>query len=305
MSDILVLVTENDQLGKLTTLLNLDQSALSALVVGDRAMAEEAASIAASVQWIDAKDKPVEAYAVSAAQAIEQAAPKAVVAVSTPGSRAACGVVSRAWGAPTISNVISVKVDGEAIRAEHSVLENKVIETVEMAAPAVLLVDPLALQMDEASRDGSAAIEELAAEAASFVEVIAVEAAEESALQDAQVVVAVGRGISGGDAFDKAKQLCETLGAEIGCSMPVSNELELLPQERYIGISGKRIDPKLYIGLGISGLPQHVMGMKNARAIVVVNKDPKAFFFENADYGIVGDVNEVIPELERAFKAAQ
>lgn len=304
MSDILLLIDESGQLGKLATLLKLDQGTLTTLAVGNRALAEEVAEISASVKWANTEEKPAENYAASVAQAIEELAPKAVVAVATPGSRAAAGMLACAWEAPTISNAISVEVADDVVRAEHMVLENKVIETVEMPAPAIILVDPVSLYADETVKGAPSAIEEIAVQDAGFVELVGVEPAEASALQGAEIVVAVGRGIAGGDAFDKAKSLCETLGAEMGCSRPVAVELGLLPQDRYIGMSGKYVDPKLYIGLGISGYAQHVMGMKNSKAIVVVNSDPKAFFFENADYGIVGDIKEVVPELERAFKAA-
>lgn len=304
MSDTLVIVTENDQLGKLVTLLKLDQASLRVIVVGERSVAEEAARIAATVKWIDTKGKPAEGYAAAVAQAVEQAAPKVAVAVATPGSRAALGMAACKLDEPVVSNVISMEIDGDTIHADHMVLDNKVIETVEMPAPAVALVDPLSLQSDEASKDAAVAIEEIAAEGSDAVELESVGLADVSALQDAEVVVSVGKGIANGDAFEKAKRLASAIDAEMGCSMPVAKELGLLPHERYVGMSGKHIEPRLYIALGISGLPHHTLGVKNARSIVVVNKDSRAFFFENADYGIVGDVNEVIPELERALKAA-
>lgn len=304
MSDILVLVTEAEQLGKLATMLKLDQAGLDTLVVGDRALAEEAAAIAASVKWIDAKGKPAENYADAVAQAVEQVAPKAVLSISTPGSRAALGVVSCAWDAPAISNVVAVSVSGDIASVDHMVLNNRVVETLELPVPAVLLVDALSLKADETSKNAPCSIEEIIADSADFVEVLSVEPVAVSAVQNAEIIVSVGRGIKDGDSFAKAQQLCETLGGEMGCSMPVASELGLLPRDRYCGMSGKRVEPKLYIALGISGLTHHVIGVKNSRAIVVVNKDPKAFFFENSDYGIVGDVAEIIPELDRAFKAA-
>lgn len=304
MSDTIVLVTERDHIGKLVTLLRLDQANLTALVVGDRDLAEEAAKVASDVKWIDSDRKPAEVYSASAAAELARLAPKVAVAVATPGSRAALGLLAAEWGASTISNATALKVEDGLVTVEHSVLDDKIIETVEMESPAVVLVNPLALQADETSKVAFAEIDELPAEDMGAVDVVSVDPLVVSAVKDAEIVVAVGRGVGEGESFEAAKRFADSIGAEIGCSMPVASELKLLPLERYVGISGNHIEPKLYIALGISGLAHHIAGMKNSRAIVVVNKDPKAFFFENADYGIVGDVAEVIPELERAFSTA-
>jgi electron transfer flavoprotein alpha subunit len=120
-------------------------------------------------------------------------------------------------------------------------------------------------------------------------------------LSEAERIVAVGRGIKGQEHLALVQQLAEALGAEVAASRPIC-DAGWLPMERQIGSSGQTVAPKLYIALGISGAIQHVVGMKGARTIVAVNKDAEAPIFEVADYGIVGDLFEVVPAIIAALK---
>ena len=115
-------------------------------------------------------------------------------------------------------------------------------------------------------------------------------------LSQAERIVAVGRGIKAQEHVQLAQQLAQAMGAEIAASRPIC-DAGWLPMDRQIGSSGQTVAPKLYIALGISGAIQHLVGMKGARTIVAINKDPEAPIFEIADYGIVGDLFEVVPAL--------
>jgi electron transfer flavoprotein alpha subunit len=121
-------------------------------------------------------------------------------------------------------------------------------------------------------------------------------------LSQAERIVSVGRGIKGPEHIELAKQLAEALGAEIAASRPIC-DAGWLPMERQVGSSGQTVAPKLYLALGISGAIQHVVGMKGARTIVAINKDAEAPIFELADYGIAGDLFEIVPALIAALKA--
>ena len=123
-------------------------------------------------------------------------------------------------------------------------------------------------------------------------------------LTKAEIIVAVGRGVGGADKMAPVEALAKALGAEIGASRPVIDN-GWLPRDRQIGSSGQTVAPKLYVAAGISGAIQHLVGMKGSSVIVAINKDPGAPIFTVADYGIVGDLHEVLPALTEAVRAAK
>jgi electron transfer flavoprotein alpha subunit len=129
-------------------------------------------------------------------------------------------------------------------------------------------------------------------------------AAQTVDLGAAQRIVGVGRGIKDAANLPLVQELATALGAELGASRPIC-DFGWLAMERQIGSSGQTIAPKLYIALGISGAIQHLVGIKGSQCIVAVNKDPDAPIFEAADYGIVGNLMELVPALTEAVKAAQ
>src|SRR6266481_6053868 len=123
-------------------------------------------------------------------------------------------------------------------------------------------------------------------------------------LTQAPLIVAIGRGIKAPENIPQAEALAKALGGEIAASRPICDE-GWLPMERQIGSSGQTVAPKLYLALGISGAIQHVVGMKGARTIVAINKDANAPIFEIADYGVVGDIFEIMPALTEALEKAK
>jgi electron transfer flavoprotein alpha subunit len=129
-------------------------------------------------------------------------------------------------------------------------------------------------------------------------------AAQTVDLGSAQMIVAVGRGIKDADNLPLVQDLAAALGAEIAASRPICDN-GWLPIERQVGSSGQTVAPKLYLAVGISGAIQHLVGMKGSQCIVAINKDGEAPIFEVADYGIVGDLFEVVPAITEAIKAAQ
>jgi electron transfer flavoprotein alpha subunit len=119
-------------------------------------------------------------------------------------------------------------------------------------------------------------------------------------LSQAERIVAVGRGIKAQEHVQLAQQLAQAMGAELAASRPIC-DAGWLPMDRQIGSSGQTVAPKLYVALGISGAIQHLVGMKGSRTIVAINKDAEAPIFEVADYGIAGDLFEVIPAMIAAL----
>jgi electron transfer flavoprotein alpha subunit len=130
------------------------------------------------------------------------------------------------------------------------------------------------------------------------------DAAQTVDLSSAQLIVGVGRGIKDAANLPLVQELATALGAELGASRPICDN-GWLAMERQIGSSGQTIAPRLYLALGISGAIQHLVGIKGSQCVVAVNKDPGAPIFEAADYGIAGDLMEVVPALTEAVKAAR
>ncbi|UCE38578.1 MAG: electron transfer flavoprotein subunit alpha/FixB family protein [Thermoplasmata archaeon] len=122
-------------------------------------------------------------------------------------------------------------------------------------------------------------------------------------VEDAEIIVSCGRGFKNKDDIKLINELAEVLkGRTVGCSRPIAADLKWLSEDHWIGLSGHKVKPRLYIAVGISGQIQHIAGMRDSGIIVAINKDPEALIFKSADYGIVGDLYQVVPKLTNAVK---
>ncbi|OGS40419.1 MAG: electron transfer flavoprotein subunit alpha, partial [Euryarchaeota archaeon RBG_13_31_8] len=122
-------------------------------------------------------------------------------------------------------------------------------------------------------------------------------------VEEAEIIVSCGRGFKNKDDIKLVSELADALkGKTVGCSRPIAADLKWLSEDHWIGLSGHKVKPKLYIAAGISGQIQHIAGMRDSGIIVAINKDPEALIFKSADYGIVGDLYEVLPKLTYAVK---
>lgn len=299
MSDLWIVVDGECQVGGALDALGADGAAVTALVVGDRQLAEETGQIAADVRWIDTGDALVEAWAAAAAAVVADAKPALVVGSTSPGGRALVGAIAARLASPLISNVTAARREADDVVVEQIDLAGRVIVTLRLPSPACLLIDPS--EAEPSPHGGVAEITAIRATPGPVAR-LGVESAPvaASALRDAQRVVSVGMGLGSRSALGVVEQLAQALDAVIACSMPVA-ELGWLPRESCVGLSGQHIRPKLYLALGISGAPQHTAGIRGAKTVVAVNKDPGASIFRTAQYGIVGDLHEVVPELIKAL----
>jgi electron transfer flavoprotein alpha subunit len=205
-----------------------------------------------------------------------------------------------------ISDSIRAQVSGSAITFTRRIFLGKLdADVVSDGEPPVFATfQSGAYRPDQAAKGSGAAVEAVEVEVgeirmtpeAPFQEV---KAAVD--LSKADIIVAVGRGIKSKDNLALAEKLAEVLGADLAASRPIC-DAEWLPIDRQIGSSGQTVAPKLYVALGISGAIQHLVGMKNSRTIVAINKDAEAPIFDIADYGIVGDLFEAVPVLTEEIK---
>lgn len=302
MKNIWMIVSQPEEAAPMIDLLKLDASEVTALVIGSRSLAEEVSGLVKAVKWIDNADTPADCYVQAAAEILVNAAPSLIVGAAFPASRAVLGIVAAKSGVPMTSNILSISDAGDSFVVNRSALEGKQIETLKLPHGSCVLVSPYNFKPQEHEVTPNCdRIEEMQAESIPAAQYLAKAPVAASSLKTAERIVSVGLGCSKDELFAQAKELAGKLGAEMGCSMPVATEYMLLPQDHYVGISGCKVVPKLYLALGISGTSQHIAGVRNAKTIVCVNKDPNASFFRNADYGIVGDLDEVLPALLKAL----
>ena len=205
---------------------------------------------------------------------------------------------------PLVTDVTAIKTGGQDLVYVRPVFQGKLTADVVASGPAPHLATfQIGAFRADAARKGAApapirpaTVSIDAAAIRQKPEAPFKEARQAVDLSQAGRIVAVGRGIKSQENLKIIEQLARALGAEVAASRPIC-DAGWLPMDRQIGSSGQTVAPKLYLALGISGAIQHLVGMKGARTIVAINKDADAPIFEVADYGIVGDLFEVVPAL--------
>ena len=217
--------------------------------------------------------------------------------------------VAAKLGAGLVPDLIGFRIEGGAVVGEHPQNNGKVVATLALSgAPAIIQVRPAAFQPAEnvkplVTEDITSATEP----SASRVKTVELRqgGGGKIDLNDAPVIVAGGRGLKAAENFKLCEDLADAFGnAAVGATRAVTDE-GWRPHTDQIGQTGRNVSPNLYIAVGISGAIQHLAGMRTSKTIVAINKDKDAPIFKIADYGIVGDVFEVMPALTAAVKAAK
>ena len=250
-----------------------------------------------------------DAFAAALKQFITSKQPQLVLMPHTYQVRDFAPKLATSMSRTVISDCIGYKKDGEKLFFTRQMFQGKFAADVSFTcdAPWFVTFQNGAFRGDKAEAGASTApIETVNIEIAEGIvrtqpHEIFQEAKQAVDLTQAEIIVAVGRGIKEQKNVEMAKQLAEALGGEIAASRPVCDS-SWLPMDRQVGSSGQTVAPKLYIALGISGAIQHIVGMKGSRTIVAVNKDSEAPIFEIADYAVVGNLFDVIPPLIEEVK---
>ena len=248
-------------------------------------------------------------YVHALAALIGQDQPDVVGLAHTYQTRDFAPALAARLGRALVTDVTSVKSDGGSRVYVRPVFQGKLNADVVAEGPAPHLVTfQIGAYRADAAARGAAAAPVKPAGVAVDAGVIRQkpdapfkEAKQAVDLSQAERIVAVGRGIKGQEHLKLAEELAQALGAEIAASRPIC-DAGWLPMDRQIGSSGQTVAPKLYLALGISGAIQHLVGMKGSRTIVAINKDAEAPIFEVADYGIAGDLFDVVPAIIAALK---
>jgi len=250
-------------------------------------------------------DYTPDAYASAMEQIVRSADPQYVIMSHTYLVRDFAPKVAARFGKGLIGDCIRMNVDAKATFTRRIFLGKLDADVVsDGAAPTFVTFQSGAFRGDQARKGSSAPIEGMpvsVGEVRMKPEAPFQEVKQAVDLSKADVIVAVGRGIKSKDNIALAEKLAEVLGGDLAASRPIC-DAEWLPIDRQIGSSGQTVAPKLYVAIGISGAIQHLVGMKNSQTIVAINKDPEAPIFDIADYGIVGDLFEVLPVLTEEIK---
>jgi electron transfer flavoprotein alpha subunit len=311
MATVLVLVDAAGDVVKKTTLelltaaRSLGEPAAVVLGPGQAAalsavLAEYGAATIYAVAGAEFDQYLVAPKAEALAAVAAQATPVAVLVSSTPENKEIAARLAIKLGSGVLTDAVAVNPDGSV---EQSIFGGSITVTskVRTGVP-VIAVRPNSITPEPAATPGTAEVVEVdvplsdAAKAATVVEHVSEDKGARPALSDASIVVSGGRGIGTAENFRIIEQLADTLGAAVGASRAVV-DAGWVPHQMQVGQTGVTVSPQLYIAVGISGAIQHRAGMQTSKTIIAINKDPEAPIFELADYGVVGDLFTVAPQL--------
>ena len=244
-----------------------------------------------------------EAYAGVVSEAAKAEGAQVVVLTSSANSKFIAPLVAVNLNAGYVANVTELPQGASPFAVKHSVFTNKAFATTQINTDVkVVGIAKNAYGVNE--NPTTAEVSSFSAEVSTGGnELVSVDkASDKVTIADAEIVVSAGRGMKGPENWGLIEDLAETLGAATACSKPVS-DMGWRPHSEHVGQTGKPVASNLYIAIGISGAIQHLAGINASKVKVVINNDPEAPFFKAADYGIVGDAFEVVPQLTEKLKA--
>lgn len=298
-----IIIVDERRIGGMLAIARKLGGNVTAVVVGDRPLADIAAKFDFDrVLCLETSEGiPAEAYTPQIASLAKSEAPGFVLSSDAPASRILLGAVAEKLDAALISNLRALFVEEGRVVVSRSAAEGKVLEDIEVQGSLAVIFNG-----DDVESPSKQPIPVERVSAEEFEQIRLIETLREeggAGLLTAKRVVGAGMGLINKDDVKLIEEFAEAIGAEVACTLPVCDDMRWFPSNRVVGSSYIQITPELYIAVGISGQPQHMSGARDAKIIVAVNNDPEAMIFRSCDYGILGDLHEVVPALITAFKS--
>lgn len=244
-----------------------------------------------------------EVAAEALARAAKQAAPMAILIGATRNGREAASRLAAKLSVGCLSDGSKLGTDGSTLTAERNVFAGKVVAKLSCPLPAVATV-----KVGHYARADAAPGETREVDVGPIQPLVRVVGREKKAagavdLRSAKVIVSAGRGVKKKEDLPLLEELARDMHGALGCSRPLSSDLGWLPEEYHIGLTGVTVRPDLYLAVGISGQLQHIAGIKDSKIVAAINTDKDAPIFQASDYGVVGDLYQLVPALRKALAA--
>ena len=288
---------------------------LAAILLGHNVKDQAKELMAHGADLVHVVDDPsladfyVEAYTDAVVGIVAQHNPEILLIGSTKRGRELAPRVATRLKVGCASDCTSLRIDKEkrVLIAERPAVAAMVIATETFRTkPQIATVPPRAFEKMQRDETRKGEVIEVKVEIKKVGKQIVERRAKEIKgikIEDAELITSGGRGFRKKEDFKLLEELAGTISATVGCSRPIAADLKWLPEDHWVGLSGHKVKPKLYMATGISGQVQHLAGMRNSKIIVAINKDKDAPIFKVADYGIVGDLYQIVPALTNYIKS--
>ena len=278
------------------------QQPLCALTLEESAAAELVACGADKVIVLKGEGLWPESYAAAVAKITEREDPVALLIGGTMRGKDLAAKVAAHLQSGLVTDAQVLRVENGAIETERMMYGGLAVCTETLSGLALVTIPPRKFEVpqQEESRAGESVVETVSTEDAMIIGNVCPIVRQGADISMAEKLVCVGRGLGKEEDMALVRDLAAALGAEIGCTRSVAEDYHWLPSETYIGLSGQKVKPNLYLSVGVSGQVQHVAGIRDSKVIVAVDTNENAPIFAAADYGIVGDLYQIVPLLTKA-----
>jgi electron transfer flavoprotein alpha subunit len=257
------------------------------------------------VHWIASETNTVSAQDTDAkaiSQLANEISAKTILFSHTLNGKLLAPLVATQLKAGLVTGIVDLPQSANGLTVKKAVFSGKAFATITITTDkSVLTLNPNSYTIKTVGGEASIVKSSIQIPTSKIKRLAVQQTANELSLTEATMVVSAGRGLKGPENWGMVEELATTLHAALACSRPVA-DAHWRPHHEHVGQTGIAIAPNLYIAIGISGAIQHLAGVNRSKVIVVINKDPEAPFFKAADYGIVGDAFQVVPQLTAAIK---